>query len=253
MAVAIARRRLNVGAVHRGVRVLKRVVDVAGAAVGLAITAPLYVPIAVAIKLESRGPIFYVQRRAGHLACDDDGSPRWVEFDMIKFRTMRPDAERGTGAVIASKGDPRVTRVGRFLRATRLDEIPQFWNVLRGDMSIVGPRPERTELLVNLTAAIPYFEERTREIKPGITGLAQVSLGYAGEVTDGTEVAQLRPTLTNPFELPEAEGALADDMRLKLLFDLAYAAALEGFWSYLRMEATIVARTPWVMVTGRGR
>jgi lipopolysaccharide/colanic/teichoic acid biosynthesis glycosyltransferase len=239
-----------------GVRVLKRIIDLAGATVGLAVTLPLYIPIGAAIYAESPGPIFYVQRRAGRLI--DDGAPEassasWTTFEMLKFRTMRVDAERGTGAVISSKGDPRITRVGRVLRATRLDELPQFWNVLRGDMSLVGPRPERPELLVTLSAAIPFFEERTRGIKPGITGLAQVSLGYTGEAEAGSEVDKLRSTLTNPFGIPEAEGALADDMRIKMMFDLAYAAALEHFWSYLRMELGILVKTPLVMAMSRGR
>ena len=213
---------------------------------------PLYIPIAAAIKLDSPGPVFFVQRRAGRLIEEDDKPPRWDEFDMIKFRTMRVDAERGTGAVVATKGDPRITRVGRFLRSTRLDEIPQFWNVLRGDMSLVGPRPERPELLVNLALAIPFFEERTRGMKPGLTGLAQVSLSYTGAPTEGSEVDKLKKTLTNPFDIAEAEGALADDMRIKLMFDLAYAAALEQFWTYLKMEAGILVKTPLVMLLKRG-
>ena len=172
---------------------------------------------------------------------------------MFKFRSMSVDAERKVGAVLSSPGDPRVTRVGRFLRATRLDEIPQFWNVLRGDMSLVGPRPERPELLRNFALAIPFFEERTRDVKPGLTGLAQVSLGYTGAPDEGSELAKLRETLTNPFDIPEAEGALADDMRYKLMFDLAYAAALEDVWSYLRLEAWIIVKTPLVMLLSRGR
>jgi lipopolysaccharide/colanic/teichoic acid biosynthesis glycosyltransferase len=234
------------------VKVCKRVIDVAGAVCGLGLSLPLYLPIALAIRLDSAGPIFIVQRRAGALV-EDDGGTSWVEFDMFKFRTMRVDAERGTGAVVSSKGDPRVTRVGRFLRKTRLDELPQFWNILRGDMSLVGPRPERPELLVTLAAAIPFFEERTRGMKPGLTGLAQISLGYTGEAPEGSEVAKLRATLTNPFKLDEAEGALADDMRLKLMFDLAYAASLEDFWSYLPMELEIIFKTPLVMLLSRGR
>lgn len=236
------------------VKVCKRVTDVAGALVGLALSTPLYVPIALAIRLDSKGPIFIVQRRAGALV-DGDGKngPSWVEFDMYKFRTMTADAERGTGAVVSTKGDPRVTRVGRFLRKTRLDELPQFWNILRGEMSLVGPRPERPELLRNLAAAIPFFEERTRGMKPGLTGLAQVSLGYAGEADPDSPVAKLRDTLTNPFKLDEAEGALADDMRMKLLFDLAYAASLEHLPSFLRMELEIILKTPLVMVLSRGR
>jgi lipopolysaccharide/colanic/teichoic acid biosynthesis glycosyltransferase len=235
-----------------GVRIVKRLIDVAGAVAGISVTLPLYAPIAAAIVLDSRGPVFLVQRRSGRLIEDAEDGYRWVEFDMFKFRTMRVDAERGTGAVLSAKGDPRITRVGRFLRATRLDELPQFWNVLMGDMSLVGPRPERPELLENLAMAIPFFEERTRGVKPGLTGLAQISLGYSGNAAEGTEVAQLRATLTNPFQIEEAEGALADDMRLKLMFDLAYAASLEDLRSYLPMELGILCKTPLVMVARRG-
>lgn len=231
---------------------MKRLVDVVGSIAGLAVTLPLYLPIAAAIRAESPGPIFYVQRRAGRLI-DLAGGGTWDEFDMFKFRSMTVDAERTVGAVISTPGDPRITRVGRFLRATRLDELPQFWNVLRGDMSLVGPRPERPELLRNLAMAIPFFEERTRGLKPGLTGLAQVSLGYTGAADEGSELAKLRGSLSNPFDIPEAEGALADDMRSKLLFDLAYAAALEDFWAYVRLEAWIFVKTPLVMLLSRGR
>jgi lipopolysaccharide/colanic/teichoic acid biosynthesis glycosyltransferase len=234
------------------VRILKRLVDVVGATAGLAVTLPLYVPIAAAILIESPGPLFYVQRRAGRFIDGPNGGT-WAEFDMYKFRSMGVDAERATGAVLSAPGDPRVTKVGRFLRATRLDELPQFWNVLRGDMSLVGPRPERPELLRNLSMAIPFFEERTRDVKPGLTGLAQVSLGYTGAAEEGSDVATLHETLTNPFDIPEAEGALADDMRIKLMFDLGYAAALEDFWSYVRLEAWIIVKTPIVMAMSRGR
>lgn len=233
---------------------VKRAIDIAGAIAGLAITVPLWVPIGLAILLDSGMPIFFVQRRAGRLVEDGErkSGHRWVEFDMYKFRTMWVNAERGTGAVLAAKGDPRVTRVGRFLRTTRLDELPQLWNVLKGDMSLVGPRPERPELLAALAMAIPHFEERTRGVKPGLTGLAQVTLGYTGNAQPGSEVDKLRSTLTNPFQIEEAQGAVADDMRLKLMFDLAYAAALEGFWSYLPLELSILAKTPLVMVLSRG-
>ena len=213
---------------------------------------PLFVPIAIAVRLDSKGPIFYAQRRAGRYLGDANGGS-WEEFQMYKFRSMRQDAEKGTGAVISSKGDPRVTRVGSFLRATRLDELPQFWNVLRGDMSLVGPRPERPELLRHLASAIPYFEERTRGMKPGLTGLAQVSLGYTGGAEKGSEVYEMLDALTNPYGLEEAKGALADDMRIKLMFDLGYAAALEDFWAYLRLEAWILLQTPVVMVRSKGR
>jgi lipopolysaccharide/colanic/teichoic acid biosynthesis glycosyltransferase len=227
-------------------------IDLAGAVAGITVTLPLAVPISIAIALDSPGPVFFTQKRAGKLIDEDGKPPRWDEFKMVKFRTMRVDAEKLTGAVVATKGDPRVTRVGRFLRATRLDELPQFWNVLRGDMSLVGPRPERPELLVNLAAAIPFFEERTRGIKPGLTGLAQISLSYTGAPDEGSEAAKLKDSLTNPFDIDEAEGALADDMRIKLMFDLAYAASLESFWSYLGMELKILVQTPIIMLMSRG-
>ncbi|WP_437487016.1 sugar transferase [Sorangium sp. So ce1014] len=240
-----------------GVRVAKRAIDLAGSLVGLTLTLPLYPFIGAAIYLESPGPIFYLQRRAGMLIGTEvrDGVcyPRFVEFHMRKFRSMRVDAEKMTGPVLAQQDDPRITRVGRFLRKTRLDEIPQFWSVLMGDMSIVGPRPERPELLVNLALAIPFFEERMRDIKPGITGLAQVSLGYTGRAPAESEVAAFEATLTNPFGLEEAEGAEADDMRMKLLFDLAYAASLEKLSTFLQMELSIILKTPLVMVLGLGR
>ncbi|WP_437591058.1 sugar transferase [Sorangium sp. So ce1000] len=240
-----------------GVRVAKRAIDIAGSLVGLTLTLPLYPLIGAAIYLESPGPIFYMQRRAGMLIGTEvrDGVcyPRFVEFHMRKFRSMRVDAEKMTGPVLAQQDDPRITRVGRFLRKTRLDEIPQFWSVLMGDMSIVGPRPERPELLVNLALAIPFFEERMRDIKPGITGLAQVSLGYTGRAPAESEVAAFEATLTNPFGLEEAEGAEADDMRMKLLFDLAYAASLEKLSTFLQMELSIIVKTPLVMVLGLGR
>jgi lipopolysaccharide/colanic/teichoic acid biosynthesis glycosyltransferase len=234
------------------VTVVKRAIDVAGALAGLTVSLPLMVPIGLAILLDDRGPVFFVQRRAGRLREDGSGELHWAEFDMVKFRTMHVDAERGTGAVLASKQDARVTRVGRFLRASRLDELPQFWNVLKGEMSLVGPRPERPELLANLAMAIPHFEERTRGVKPGLTGLAQVKLGYTGAAEPGSDVDQLLSTLTNPFQLEEAKGAIADDMRLKLMFDLAYAASLEEFWSYLPLELSILARTPLIMLLSRG-
>ncbi|WP_129573438.1 MULTISPECIES: sugar transferase [Sorangium] len=240
-----------------GVRVAKRAIDLAGSLVGLTLTLPLYPIIGAAIYLESPGPIFYMQRRAGMLigteVRDGVSYPRFVEFHMRKFRSMRVDAEKMTGPVLAQQDDPRITRVGRFLRKTRLDEIPQFWSVLMGDMSIVGPRPERPELLVNLALAIPFFEERMRDIKPGITGLAQVSLGYTGRAPAESEVAAFEATLTNPFGLEEAEGAEADDMRMKLLFDLAYAASLEKLSTFLSMELSIILKTPLVMVLGLGR
>ena len=236
------------------VRVTKRVIDLLFAVVGLALLACLLPIICLAIRLDSAGPFFYRQRRAGALR-DSSGSGRheFELFEMLKFRSMRVDAEARTGAVLAKDNDPRVTRVGRFLRKTRLDELPQLWNVLKGEMSLVGPRPERPELLENLTLAIPFFEERMRDCKPGITGLAQVSLNYSGHAPPDSELARFEGSLVNPFGFDEARGALADDLRTKLLFDLAYVAALERFSTFLVAELWIIVRTPWVMLKGLGR
>ncbi|HEY7954635.1 MAG TPA: sugar transferase [Polyangia bacterium] len=232
----------------------KRAIDLCAGAVGLAVTLPLYPLIGAAIYLDSPGPLFYRQKRAGQLiGSGGPGQLQFEEFLMWKFRTMRADAERQTGAVLAAEGDPRVTRVGKLLRKTRLDELPQFFNVLRGEMSLVGPRPERPELLENLALAIPFFEERMRNVKPGITGLAQVSLGYSGRAPDGSPVAAFKEALTNPFKVDGADGAEADDMRLKMLYDLAYSAALERLPTFLRTELTVIARTPLVMLRGLGR
>jgi lipopolysaccharide/colanic/teichoic acid biosynthesis glycosyltransferase len=239
------------------VRVLKRGIDVVSASIALLVAIPLFGLIALAVKLDSPGPVFYRQRRAGALLGVGRRERRqyldFVEFDMPKFRTMCVDAEKGTGAVLAQKGDPRVTRVGRWLRRTRLDELPQFWSVLRGDMSLVGPRPERPRLLRDLAFAIPLFEERMRGVKPGLTGFAQINLGYAGGALPGTEIEKLQSALKNPFDVDEADGAVADEMRLKLLYDLAYGAVLDHPMAYLRTEAEIIFKTPLVMLRGIGQ
>jgi lipopolysaccharide/colanic/teichoic acid biosynthesis glycosyltransferase len=248
--------------VVRSVRVVKRLIDVAGSLLGLAITAPFFPLIAAAVYLDSPGAIFIRQRRAGQLARgaddssteqdDDPPRPKFREFSMLKFRSMRPDAEELTGPVLASEDDPRVTRVGRFLRKTRIDEVPQFINVFLGEMSIVGPRPERPELAEQLAHAIPYFEERMRDVKPGITGLAQVTLGYSGKPLPGSELDLFERDLTNPFKVDGAEDALADHMRMKLLYDLAYTAAMEDLRSFVQLEVSILLRTPLVMLRGGG-
>ena len=236
----------------RSVRLAKRAIDIAGAAVGLVLTAPLMPFIAAAIYLESPGPVLFRQRRAGSLrSVTSNGGKRTLKFDefeMHKFRTMIMDAEKHTGVVVAGADDPRITKVGKFLRKSRLDELPQFWDVLRGKMSLVGPRPERPELLQNLSYAIPLFEERMRDVKPGITGLAQISLGYTGSIPEGSEIGKLAATLQNPWDLEETKGSLADDMRIKLLYDLAYTASLERFDTFLRTELGIIFKTPLVML-----
>jgi exopolysaccharide biosynthesis polyprenyl glycosylphosphotransferase len=167
-----------------GYETAKRMVDVLTALAGLAVALVLWAPIALAIRLESRGPALFKQKRVGL---------HGRVFTIHKFRTMGLDAER-LGARWADRNDPRVTRVGRWLRLTRLDELPQLWNVLRGDMSIVGPRPERPEFVEQLSRLIPNYRQR-HLIKPGLSGWAQIHFGY---------------------------GATVDDARRKLCFDLYY-------------------------------
>jgi lipopolysaccharide/colanic/teichoic acid biosynthesis glycosyltransferase len=241
-----------VSSVLRSVRIAKRAIDVAGGLLGLAISAPLMPIIAAAIYIDSPGPVLFRQRRAGSLRAvkTENGKKQFQfdEFEMHKFRTMVPNAEAKTGVVIAGANDSRITRVGKFLRKSRLDELPQFWDVLRGKMSLVGPRPERPELLQDLSYAIPLFEERMRDVKPGITGLAQISLGYTGSIPEGSEIGKLAATLQNPWGLPDAAGSLADDMRIKLLYDLAYTLSLEQFGTFLRTELGIIFKTPLVML-----
>jgi len=244
--------------VVRSVRVVKRLIDVVGSVLGLAITLPFFPLIAAAVYIDSPGDIFIRQRRAGQLrrSSDDEGGgiprPKFREFHMLKFRSMRPDAEKLTGPVLATEDDPRITRVGKVLRKTRIDELPQFLNVFLGDMSIVGPRPERPELAEQLASAIPYFEERMRDVKPGITGLAQVSLGYSGKPLPGSEILPFEKDLTNPFKVEGAEDAQADHMRIKLLYDLAYTAAMEELRTFVPLELSILVRTPLVMLRARG-
>lgn len=235
------------------VRLIKRSFDLLAGAAGLALSAPIAAAVAVAVKLDSPGPLFYKQRRAGMLLDESrPGEPRFIEFDMYKFRTMKVDAEKHTGAVLAQKNDPRITRVGRFLRKSRLDELPQLWHVLAGQMSLIGPRPERPELLRNLAHAIPFFEERMRYVKPGLTGLAQVSLDYAGNPREDSAILEFRDALVNPFKLEEADGSEADGMRIKMLYDLAYGASLERLSTFALTELSVLVKTPLVMLRGMG-
>ena len=164
-----------------------RILNVTIAAAALIVLSPVIVVVAIAIKLTSPGPIFYRQTRIGvdrrrrspatalydRRARDLGGSP----FAILKFRSMRADAERTTGAVWAAKGDPRVTAVGRLIRKTRLDELPQLLNVIRGDMNIVGPRPERPSIFADLSQKIEEYPIR-QLARPGITGWAQVNRSY---------------------------------------------------------------------------
>lgn len=150
------------------------------ALIALLLALPVIPLVAVAIMLDSPGPLFYAQRRVGHSG---------KTFYCYKFRTMRQDAEADTGPTWAGDEDPRITRVGRFLRSSRLDEIPQLWCVLKGDMAFVGPRPERPEFVEWLTKEIPYYGVR-HMVRPGITGWAQVRYKYGNTVADAREKLQ---------------------------------------------------------------
>ena len=203
----------------------RRALNILVAIVGLIVTLPLWIAIAVAIKLTSPGPVFYLQERVGldtrRSAGGATSDPRRRHdaggrlFRIIKFRTMAVDAERATGAVWSGRGDPRVTRLGRFLRHYRLDELPQFINVLRGDMNVVGPRPERPTIFADLRARIPHYQVRQR-VRPGITGRAQVHLEY---------------------------DSCLEDVTHKVSHDLEYIAR-QGTWYDVR----IMARTMLVML-----
>jgi sugar transferase (PEP-CTERM system associated) len=179
----------------------KRVFDIFVSILLLLIFGPVILLAALAVKLESKGPAFYRQRRVGLYG---------QLFNVIKIRSMRQDAEVGGKAVWAQKDDPRVTRVGRFLRKTRIDELPQAWSVLKGEMSFVGPRPERPQFVADLEARLPYYAER-HVVKPGITGWAQINYPY---------------------------GASVEDAREKLEFDLYYAKNYSPFLDVLILLQT---------------
>jgi len=155
--------------VSPGKVIVKRILDCMAASIGLVLGAPLMVLTALAVRLESPGPVIYRQERVGR---------HGKLFTVLKFRSMRADAEAQTGPVWAVKGDPRITRLGKLLRKTRLDEMPQLWNVLIGDMSLVGPRPEREHFVNELKRENPFYEQRF-VVRPGLTGWAQINAEYA--------------------------------------------------------------------------
>lgn len=192
---------------HAGFLLVKRGFDILVSFWGLCLSLPLGLFIAAALKVQDRGPVFYSQIRMGYL-----GRP----FRIYKFRTMSTDAERG-GVQWASKRDARVTFLGRFLRSSRLDEVPQFWNILRGDMSLIGPRPERPEMVESIEKEVPFFRYRTLS-KPGLTGWAQVNYPY---------------------------GASIEDARRKLSYDLYYIKHASIF-----LDLVITFRTVIAMVKG---
>ncbi|MEO7170849.1 MAG: TIGR03013 family XrtA/PEP-CTERM system glycosyltransferase [Sphingomonas sp.] len=180
----------------------KRLFDIAASLVLLILTLPLILITALAIKLESKGPAFYRQRRVGLYS---------VGFDVIKLRSMRQDAEVDGKAVWAEKDDPRITRIGRIIRKLRIDELPQTWSVLKGEMSFVGPRPERPQFVEDLEQQLNFYAER-HMVKPGITGWAQINYPY---------------------------GASIDDARQKLEYDLYYAKNYSPFLDVLILLQTI--------------
>jgi len=155
----------------------KWVFDFVVAVLGIILFSPLFLIIAILIKVDSLGPVFFKQERMGK-----DGKV----FKIWKFRTMREDAEAQTGPVWAQENDPRITRIGRFLRKSHLDELPQLFNILKGDMSLIGPRPERPEFCEKITQTIPHFSQRLK-VKPGITGLAQVRYRYGASLKDAVK------------------------------------------------------------------
>jgi sugar transferase (PEP-CTERM system associated) len=157
--------------------IYKRLASVFVSILGLLLSLPLLPFIVLAIKLSSPGPLLYRQKRVGR-----DGSV----FECCKFRTMRADAEADIGPTWAADDDPRITRVGKFLRLSRMDEIPQLWNVLKGDMSLIGPRPERPEFVEKLNREIPFYQLR-HTLRPGITGWAQVRYKYGSSIEDAKE------------------------------------------------------------------
>ncbi|ACY48374.1 sugar transferase [Rhodothermus marinus] len=190
---------------------MKRLMDVTVSLLVLGLGLPLWLAIGLLIRLTSPGPAIYKQQRVGQ---------HGRIFTLYKFRTMYVDAEARTGPVWATKDDPRVTPIGRWLRRWRLDEVPQFWNVLKGDMSLVGPRPERPYFVEKLSREIPLYNRRHR-VKPGITGWAQVRWKYDSSL---------------------------DDVRQKVKFDLFYIENMS-----LRMDLKIIFRTIYTMLAGKGQ
>jgi exopolysaccharide biosynthesis polyprenyl glycosylphosphotransferase len=189
---------------------MKRLTDIFASLFILFFSSPLWVLISIAIKMDTPGPVVYSQERVGK-----DGEI----FKMHKFRSMRSDAEKESGPVWAPRNDNRVTKVGRFLRNARLDEIPQFINVLDGDMSLVGPRPERPFFVEKLSKQIPLYQRRLK-VRPGITGWAQIKQGYDRTI---------------------------EDVKSKVRYDLFYIENMS-----FRMDIKIILYTFYVMLMGKG-
>jgi exopolysaccharide biosynthesis polyprenyl glycosylphosphotransferase len=192
-------------------QVVKRLMDIFISLIILIVNIPIMLAIAVAIKMDSEGPVFYNQKRIGR---------KGKEFLLHKFRSMIKDAEAKTGAIWAGKDDPRITRVGGFLRRARLDELPQFFNVLKGEMSLVGPRPERKVFVEQFIKEIPLYSRRLN-VKPGITGWAQVKHKYDESL---------------------------EDVKIKLAHDIFYLENIS--W---KLDLKIMLLTIAVMLQGKGQ
>lgn len=199
----------------------KRALDILLALVALCMLVIVFIPIALAIRFSSPGPILYRQLRVGRITSDAA-----YLFELFKFRSMHVEAEVNSGPVWAQRNDPRVTKFGAFLRSTRLDELPQCINVLKGDMSVVGPRPERPQFFKKLEDSIPFYSERTFGLRPGITGFAQINQEYDSTI---------------------------EDVRNKVFYDHAYAIRLASWWSWIRTDLGIILRTVAVMLGANGR
>ena len=195
---------------------LKRVFDVFLALFILILTMPLCILVMIAIKLDSRGDVFYFQERVGLI---DESGVHIIK--LCKFRTMQNNAEASTGPVWAMKNDKRITRVGWFLRKTRIDEIPQIINVLRGDMSMIGSRPERPQFYAELEKHITGYRMRTYGVRPGITGWAQCNQGY---------------------------DTCLDDVKKKFAYDMDYIRSLSSFNTWIKMELKIIFKTVFMIL-----
>jgi len=189
---------------------IKRLMDIVLSFILIVVTSPATIITAIIIKVDSKGPVFFRQERAGM---------NGKVFKMVKFRTMITDAEKHTGPVWSSKDDPRITKIGKLIRKVRLDEIPQVFNVLKGDMSFVGPRPERPFFVEKLSQEIPLYKRRLK-VRPGITGWAQVKHKYDESI---------------------------EDVKVKLRYDLFYIENMS-----LRMDFKIIFRTIFVVLFGKG-
>ncbi|MCP4322950.1 MAG: sugar transferase [Psychromonas sp.] len=197
--------------IHPTVKHGKRLFDILFSITAMLLLLPALPFIAIAIKLDSQGPIFYLQQRLGK---SDQGKKRL--FNIIKFRTMGTDAEKDGIPLLAEKSDPRITRVGHILRKTRLDETPQFINILLGQMSVIGPRPERPELTTAIDKKMPFFSERTYQVLPGLTGLAQIKQSYLSSV---------------------------NDIDQKLAFDHSYSLSISKPSTWLKTDLSILIQT----------